>query len=61
MKKLSYFLLGIGAFTFVACGGNKDADTVTEEPAATETTATETADDTACKYHRTRRQRPNAI
>jgi azurin len=47
MKKLSYFLLGIGAFTFVACGGNKDADTVTEEPAATETTATETADDTA--------------
>ena len=31
MKKLSYFLLGIGAFTFVACGGNTES-TTTDEP-----------------------------
>lgn len=40
MKKLSYFLLGIGAFTFVACGGNTES-TTTDEPIATEDTATE--------------------
>lgn len=40
MKKLSYFLLGIGAFTFVACGGNTESAT-TDEPVATEETATE--------------------
>lgn len=48
MKKLSYFLLGIGAFTFVACGGNTES-TTTDEPVATEDTATEdtAADETA--------------
>lgn len=39
MKKLSYFLLGIGAFTFVACGGNTES-TTTDEPVATEETTT---------------------
>lgn len=42
MKKLSYFLLGIGAFTFVACGGNTES-TTTDESVATEDTATEEA------------------
>lgn len=47
MKKLSYFLLGMGAFAFVACGGNTEStpatddvqteDVQTEAPAAEET------------------------
>lgn len=41
MKKLSFLLMGISMFAFVACAGDKTEEAVVEETVATEVVAEE--------------------
>lgn len=41
MKKLSFLLMGISMFAFVACAGDKTEEAVAEETVATEVVAEE--------------------
>lgn len=47
MKKLSFLLMGISMFAFVACAGEKTEEAVVEETVATEVVAEEPAQEEA--------------
>jgi hypothetical protein len=47
MKKLSFLLMGISMFAFVACAGEKTEEAVVEETVATEVVAEEATQEEA--------------